>query len=109
MGYVPKTTAPAINRPLIYRNCGCARGMIPDNLLDAITKMLKFRTLDLTDCIFDLNKIYDALNILERRSNGSSTNHTSATTTTTSSSSLLTTLRFKNKSTTFQNYRYSSG
>ncbi|KAG2228359.1 hypothetical protein INT45_011151 [Circinella minor] len=67
--------------------------IIPNNVLDAITKMPKFTELGLTSCKFDCNKLHDVLKIFERRSN----NNTILTATTTtsllpSSSSLLTEL-----------------
>ncbi|KAG2228336.1 hypothetical protein INT45_011128 [Circinella minor] len=54
--------------------------VIPNNVLDAITKMSHFTKLDLTGCSFDFNKLHDVLKIFERRSYNNSIS--TATTTT---------------------------
>ena len=71
--------------------------MVPNNVLDAIIKMLKFTKLCLTSCIFNGNKLHDVLKVLERRSNNNII-FTATVTTSLSppSSSLLTELHLGN-------------
>ncbi|KAI7858621.1 hypothetical protein BDC45DRAFT_531801 [Circinella umbellata] len=45
-----------------------AEGMIPNNVLDAITLMSNFTELSLMDCSFHSNKMHEILNIYEKRS-----------------------------------------
>ncbi|KAG2217991.1 hypothetical protein INT45_006245 [Circinella minor] len=71
-----------------------SQGMIPNNVLDAITKMPKITTLILVGCSFDPDKMHDVVKIFERRSNNSNAILT-ATTLASSTSSLLTNLQFE--------------